>query len=43
MAELRVSTTGVARRTGHGAAVLLKIYAHCIDGAGVTGFRNPAR
>jgi hypothetical protein len=21
----------VARRTGHGVAVLLKIYAHCID------------
>jgi hypothetical protein len=24
--------TGVARRAGHGDAVLLKIYAHCIDG-----------
>ena len=24
--------TEVARRTGHGVAVLLKIYAHCIDG-----------
>jgi hypothetical protein len=22
----------VARRAGHGVAVLLKIYAHCIDG-----------
>ena len=27
-----VSATGVARRAGHGVAVLLKIYAHCIDG-----------
>jgi integrase len=24
--------TEVARRAGHGAAALLKIYAHCIDG-----------
>jgi hypothetical protein len=24
--------TEVARRGGHGVAVLLKIYAHCIDG-----------
>ena len=24
--------TEVARRPGHGAAVLLKIHAHCIDG-----------
>jgi hypothetical protein len=24
--------TEVARRTGHGVAVLLKIYAHCLDG-----------
>jgi hypothetical protein len=24
--------TEVARRAGHGLAVLLKIYAHCIDG-----------
>ena len=24
--------TEVARRAGHGVAVLLKIYAHCIDG-----------
>jgi hypothetical protein len=24
--------TKVARRAGHGVAVLLKIYAHCIDG-----------
>ena len=27
-----VPATEVARRTGHGVAVLLKIYAHCIDG-----------
>jgi hypothetical protein len=27
-----VPATGVARRAGHGVAVLLKIYAHCIDG-----------
>ena len=27
-----VSATEVARRAGHGFAVLLKIYAHCIDG-----------
>jgi hypothetical protein len=27
-----VPTTEVARRAGHGVAVLLKIYAHCIDG-----------
>ena len=27
-----VSATEVARRAGHGVAVLLKIYAHCIDG-----------
>jgi hypothetical protein len=26
------SATEVARRTGHGVAVLLKIYAQCIDG-----------
>jgi hypothetical protein len=25
-------TTEVARRAGHGVSVLLKIYAHCIDG-----------
>ena len=24
--------TEVTRRAGHGVAVLLKIYAHCIDG-----------
>ena len=24
--------TEVARRAGHGVAVLLRIYAHCIDG-----------
>ena len=24
--------TEVARRAGHGVAVMLKIYAHCIDG-----------
>jgi hypothetical protein len=27
-----VPATGVVRRAGHGVAVLLKIYAHCIDG-----------
>jgi hypothetical protein len=27
-----VPATGVARRAGHGVAVLLKIYAHCIGG-----------
>jgi hypothetical protein len=27
-----VPTTEVARRAGHRVAVLLKIYAHCIDG-----------
>jgi hypothetical protein len=33
VAELRgARDRGVARRAGHGVAVLLKIYAHCIDG-----------
>ncbi len=27
-----VPATEAARRAGHGVAVLLKIYAHCIDG-----------
>ena len=27
-----VAATQVARRAGQGVAVLLKIYAHCIDG-----------
>ena len=27
-----VPATEVARRDGHGVGVLLKIYAHCIDG-----------
>ena len=27
-----VPATEVARRAGHGVAVLLTIYAHCIDG-----------
>ena len=27
-----VPATEVARRAGHGVAVLLKIYAHCFDG-----------
>jgi hypothetical protein len=27
-----VPASGVARRAGHGVTVLLKIYAHCIDG-----------
>jgi hypothetical protein len=29
---MRVPATEVARRAGHGVAVLLEIYAHCIDG-----------
>ena len=32
MAEQRVPATEVARRLGHDVAVLLKIYANCIDG-----------
>jgi hypothetical protein len=27
-----VPATEVARRAGHGVAVLLEIYAHCVDG-----------
>jgi hypothetical protein len=27
-----VPATEVARRAGHGVAVLLRVYAHCIDG-----------
>jgi hypothetical protein len=27
-----VPATEVARRAGHGVAVLLKVYVHCIDG-----------
>jgi hypothetical protein len=27
-----VPATEVARRAGHGVAVLLKIYVHCVDG-----------
>ena len=27
-----VPATEIARRAGHGVAVLLKVYAHCIDG-----------
>jgi hypothetical protein len=27
-----VPATGAARRAGHGVAILLKIYARCIDG-----------
>ena len=30
--DLCDAATEVARRAGHGVAVLLKIYAHCIDG-----------
>jgi hypothetical protein len=30
--QLRGVRPEVARRAGHGVAVLLKIYAHCIDG-----------
>jgi hypothetical protein len=32
VAELRARATEVARSAGYGVAVLLKIYAHCIDG-----------
>jgi len=32
VADSGVPATQVARRAGHGVAVLLKIYAHCIDG-----------
>jgi hypothetical protein len=32
VAELRGAATEVARRAGHGVAVLLKIHAHCVDG-----------
>ena len=32
LTELIVPVTEVARGAGHGVAVLLKIYAHCIDG-----------
>jgi hypothetical protein len=46
-----VPATEVARRAGHGVAVLLKIYAHCIDGqataanagAAVRGSRRAGR
>jgi hypothetical protein len=31
-AKLRRPATEVARRAGHGVAVMPKIYAHCIDG-----------
>jgi integrase len=33
-----VAVTEVARRFGHGVAVLLKIYANCLDGQGETAF-----
>jgi hypothetical protein len=32
VAQLRRPATEVARGTGHGVAVLLEIYAHCVDG-----------
>ena len=32
VAQLRVPATEVARRAGHGVAVLLHVYANCIDG-----------
>jgi hypothetical protein len=32
LAELGGARDRSARRAGHGVAVLLKIYAHCIDG-----------
>jgi integrase len=35
-----VPATEVARRAGHGVAVLLKVYANCIDGQ--AGRRQPA-
>jgi hypothetical protein len=31
-----VAATEFARRTGHSVAVLLKVYAHCIDGQDTT-------
>jgi hypothetical protein len=31
-----VPATEVARRAGHGIAVLLKVYANCIDGQAAT-------
>jgi hypothetical protein len=31
-----VPATEVARRAGHGVAVLLKVYANCIDGQDTT-------
>jgi hypothetical protein len=31
-----VPATEVARRAGHGVAVLLKVYANCIDGQATT-------
>jgi hypothetical protein len=34
-----VPATEVARRAGHGVAVLLKIYAHRIDGQGAANQR----
>jgi hypothetical protein len=32
VAERRRPPTEVARRAGHGVAVMLKVYANCIDG-----------
>ena len=35
-----VPATEVARRAGHGVAVLVKIYAHCIDGQAYAASRR---
>ena len=35
--------TEVARRAGHGVAVLLKIYAHCIDGQADAAYERITR
>jgi integrase len=37
-----VPATEVARRAGHGVTVLLKIYAHCIDGQATAANRRIA-
>ena len=37
-----VPATEVARRAGHSVAVLLKVYAHCIDGQADTANKRIA-
>jgi hypothetical protein len=37
----RVPATEVARRAGHDVAVLLKVYAHCIDGQSDAAIQRP--